>query len=42
MINNLFNPKQFQDPISIEGQDIKILKKMLHLMILIIYFKIEF
>jgi pyruvate dehydrogenase E1 component alpha subunit len=35
MINNLFNPKQFQDPISIEGQDIQILKKMLHLMILI-------
>jgi pyruvate dehydrogenase E1 component alpha subunit len=35
MINNLFNPKQFQDRISIEGQDINRLKKMLHLMILI-------
>ena len=36
MINSLFNPKQFQDPISIEGQDIqKKLKKILHLMILI-------
>ena len=35
MIHSLFDPKQFQDPISIEGQDINILKKMLHLMILI-------
>jgi TPP-dependent pyruvate/acetoin dehydrogenase alpha subunit len=36
MINSLFNSKQFQDPISIEGQDIqKKLKKILHLMILI-------
>jgi hypothetical protein len=33
MINNLFNPKQFCDPISIEGQDIEILKKMLHLIL---------
>jgi pyruvate dehydrogenase E1 component alpha subunit len=35
MIHSLFDPKQFQDPISIEGQNINILKKMLHLMILI-------
>jgi TPP-dependent pyruvate/acetoin dehydrogenase alpha subunit len=35
MIGNLFNPKQFQDPILIEGEDIQILKKMLYLMILI-------
>jgi TPP-dependent pyruvate/acetoin dehydrogenase alpha subunit len=35
MINNLFDPKQLHNPISIEGQDINILKKMLHLMILI-------
>lgn len=35
MIHNLFDPMQFQDPVSIEGQDINILKKMLHLMVLI-------
>ena len=35
MLNSLFNSKQFQDPISIEGQDIQKLKKILHLMILI-------
>ena len=35
MKNNLFNPKHLHDPISIEGQDIEILKKMLHLMLLI-------
>lgn len=35
MTNNLFNPMKFSDPISTEGQDIKILKKMLHLMLLI-------
>ena len=35
MINNFFNPKHFHDPISIKGKDIEILKKMLHLMILI-------
>ena len=35
MKNNLFDPKHFHDPISIEGQDIEILKKMLHLMLLI-------
>jgi TPP-dependent pyruvate/acetoin dehydrogenase alpha subunit len=35
MLNNLFNPKEFNNPISIEGQDTKILKKMLNLMLLI-------
>ena len=35
MLNSLFNSKQFQDPISIEGQDIQKLKKILHLMTLI-------
>jgi TPP-dependent pyruvate/acetoin dehydrogenase alpha subunit len=35
MDTKLFNLKQFQDPILIEGQDIEMLKKMLHLMILI-------
>jgi TPP-dependent pyruvate/acetoin dehydrogenase alpha subunit len=35
MINNLFDPKQFQHPISIEGQDIQKLKKMFYLMVLI-------
>jgi len=35
MSNNLFNSKQFHDPISIEDQDIELLKKNLHLMILI-------
>jgi TPP-dependent pyruvate/acetoin dehydrogenase alpha subunit len=35
MINNLFDPKQFCDPILIEGQDIEILKKMSYLMILV-------
>ena len=35
MINNLFDPKQLHNPISIEGRDICILKKMLHLMLLI-------
>ena len=30
MINNLFNPKQFQDPISIEGQGIEMLKKIVN------------
>ena len=34
-MNDLLNSKQFHNPISIEGQHIKILKKMLHMMILI-------
>jgi len=35
MLNNLFNPKEFNNPISIEGQDTKILKEILNLMLLI-------
>ena len=35
MLNNLFNPQEFHSPISIEGQDIKILKKALDLMLTI-------
>jgi TPP-dependent pyruvate/acetoin dehydrogenase alpha subunit len=35
MSTNLFNSKKFQDAISIEGQNIKMLKKFLHLMLLI-------
>jgi pyruvate dehydrogenase E1 component alpha subunit len=35
MINSLFDPTQFQDPISIKGQDIQKLKEMLYLIILI-------
>jgi pyruvate dehydrogenase E1 component alpha subunit len=35
MINNLLNPKKFNNPISIEGQDIEVLKKILNSMILI-------
>jgi len=35
MLNNLFNPKEFNNSISIEGQDTKILKEILNLMLLI-------
>lgn len=35
MVNNLLNPKKFNNPISIEGQDIEVLKKILNSMILI-------
>ena len=35
MLDKLFNPKKFHNPISIEGQDIKILKKILNLMLTI-------
>jgi len=35
MLNNLFNPKEFNNPISIEDQDTKILKEILNLMLLI-------
>ena len=35
MLDKLFNPQEFHDPISIEGQDIKILKKILNLMLTI-------
>ena len=35
MLDKLFNPQEFHNPISIEGQDIKILKKILNLMLTI-------
>ena len=35
MLDKLFNPQEYHNPISIEGQDIKILKKILNLMLTI-------
>ena len=35
MLSKLLNPQEFHNPISIEGQDIKILKKILNLMLTI-------